>query len=172
MNKKICCILDTCVLSFLIEDFNKIGVEEKERFNIFESIKNEINDFVVSSIAIHELTLGLQENNDIEDNYLKIIINYLKFFFNDKLKIEPLNIISANEYRKIYINNKIEPKNKYKHKIDALIVAQASHYASMLHGRYSDFWLITEDVKMREYKANDIKIYSLKETKKNLGLLI
>ena len=112
MNKKICCILDTCVLSFLIEDFNKIGVEEKERFNIFESIKNEINDFVISSIAIHELTLGLQENNDIEDNYLKIIINYLKFFFNDKLKIEPLNIISANEYRKIYINNKIEPKNK------------------------------------------------------------
>ncbi|TXJ59552.1 PIN domain-containing protein [Brachyspira aalborgi] len=172
MSRKICCILDTCALSFLIEDFKKLDNEEKERLNIFESIKNEITSFVVPSIVIHELALGLQENNDISDNYLKIIIKHFKIFFNGKLKIEPLNAISANEYRKIYMNNKIKSENKYKHKIDALIVAQASHYASMLYGKYSDFWLITEDNKMREYKANDIKIFSLQEAQRNLGLLI
>lgn len=42
----------------------------------------------------------------------------------------------------------------------------------MLYGKYSDFWLITEDNKMKEYKVNDIKIYSLQDAQRNLGLLI
>lgn len=171
MNKKICCILDTCALSFLIEDFNKLDEENKERLNIFESIKNEITDFVVPSIVIHELTLGLQENNNnIDNNYLKIIINYFRSFLNDKFKIESLNTNSANEYRKIYFDNNIN--NKYKHKIDALIVAQASHYASMLSNKYNCFWLITEDNEMKKYKVDNIKIYSLKDMQKELGILI
>ncbi len=165
-------MLDTCALSFLIEDFNKLDEENKERLNILESVKNEITDFVVPSIVIHELILALQENNNLDSDYLKIIIDYFRSFFNDKLKIEPLNAIPANEYRKIYFDNNINSNNRYKHKIDALIVAQASHYASMLYNKYNDFWLITEDNEMRKYKVNNIKIYSLKEVQGNLGLLI
>lgn len=171
MNKKICCILDTCALSFLIEDFNKLDEENKVRLNIFESIKNEITDFVVPSIVIHELILGLQENNNINNDYLNIIVNYFKNFFNNKFKIEPLNINSANEYRKIYSDNEIN-RDKHKHKIDALIVAQASHYASMLSNKYNDCWLITEDDKMRKYEVKNITIYSLKDVQTKLGLFI
>lgn len=171
MGKKICCILDTCALSFLIEDFKKLDEENKTRLNIFESIKNEITDFVVPSIVIHELILGLQENNNINNDYLKIIVNYFKIFFDNKFKIEPLNINSANEYRKIYSDNKIN-RDKHKHKIDALIVAQASHYASMLSNKYDDCWLITEDDKMRKYEVKNLTIYSLKDVQEKLGLLI
>mgnify|MGYP004586870821 CR=1 FL=1 len=171
MIKKICCILDTCALSFLLEEFDKLDNDNKERFNIFESIKNEITDFIVPSIVIHELVLGLQENNNIGNDYLKIIINYLKLFFNNKFKTQYLVEDSANEYRNVFVVNKFN-KDKYKHKMDALIVAQASHYASMYSNKnkYDDFWLITEDNKMIKYIANHIKIYSLEDAKINLGL--
>ena len=78
MIKKICCILDTCALSFLLEEFDKLDNDNKKRFRTFELIKSEITDFIVPSIVIHELVLGLQENNNIGNDYLKIIINYIK----------------------------------------------------------------------------------------------
>lgn len=171
MIKKICCILDTCALSFLLEEFDKLDNDNKKRFRTFELIKSEITDFIVPSIVIHELVLGLQENNNIGNDYLKIIINYLKLFFNNKFKTQYLVENSANEYRNVFVVNKFN-KDKYKHKMDALIVAQASYYASMSSNKnkYDDFWLITEDIKIKTYKVNHIKIYSLEDAKINLGL--
>ena len=169
MSKKICCILDTCSLSFLLEEFDKLDNDNKERFNIFESIKDKITDFIVPAIVIHELVLGLQENNNIGNNYLKTITDYLKYFFNNKFKTQYLDEDSANEYRNIFFVNKFN-REKYKHKIDALIVAQASHYASTLSNKYDDFWLITEDTKIKTYEVDRIKIYSFKDAKMNLGL--
>ena len=171
MNKKICCILDTCSLSFLLEEFDKLDNDNKERFNIFESIKSEITDFIVPAIVIHELVLGLQENNNIANNYLKTITDYLKYFFNNKFKTQYLDEDSANEYRNIFFVNKFN-REKYKHKMDALIVAQASYYASISSNtkKYDDFWLITEDAKIKTYEVNHIKIYSLEDAKINLGL--
>lgn len=169
MNKKICCILDTCALSFLLEEFDKLDNANKERCNIFESIKNEITDFIVPSIVIHELALALKENNNIGNNCLKIIVNHFNIFFNNNFKIQSLVEDSANEYRNVFVLNGMD-REKHKHKIDSLIVAQASYYASVLSNKYDDFWLITEDDKMRTYNVNYIEIYSLEDAKNNLGL--
>lgn len=167
MNKKICCILDTCALSFLLKKSDENDDDNKKRSSIFESIKSEITDFVVPVVVIHELVLGLQENNNICDNYLKTIIDYIKCFFNNKFKIVPLDIYSANEYRNVFVLNGMD-REKHKHKIDSLIVAQASYYASVLSNKYDNFWLITEDDKMRTYNVNYIEIYSLEDAKNNL----
>ena len=167
MNKKICCILDTCALSFLLEKFDELDNDNKERRNIFESIKNEITDFIVPSIVIHELALALKENNNIGNNCLKTIVNHFNNFFNNNFKIQSLVEDSANEYRNVFVLNRMCRK-KDKHKIDSLIVAQASYYASVLSNKYDNFWLITEDDKMRTYNVNYIEIYSLEDAKNNL----
>ncbi len=187
MNNKICCLLDTCALSFLLEEESKLNESEKEWYNSFELIKNKIDMFVISSLVMHELSLNISESEDDKDNnlILKKIFNYFKYFFGiDKIEIIDLNEDSIAEYRNLYktINFLIEcqcdskkdacKSKKYKHKIDALIVAQASAYANNIYNndKYSEFWLLTEDKNMKKYKTNNLKIYSFKDAKISLGI--
>ena len=187
MNNKICCLLDTCALSFLLEEESKLNESEKEWYNSFELIKNKIDMFVISSLVMHELSLNISESEDDKDNnlILKKIFNYFKYFFGiDKIEIIDLNEDSIAEYRNLYktINFLIEcqcdskkdacKSKKYKHKIDALIVAQASAYANNIYNndKYSEFWLLTEDKNMKKYKTNNLKIYSFKDAKISLEI--
>ena len=150
MNNKICCLLDTCALSFLLEKESELNKSEKEWYNSFELIKNKIDVFVISSLVMHELSLNIniQESKGNKDSnlVLKKIFNFFKYFFGiDKVEIMDLNEDSITEYRNLYKNtsfliecqcdNKKDvcKSKKYKHKIDALIVAQASAYANNIY---------------------------------------
>ncbi|SUW04489.1 hypothetical protein [Brachyspira pilosicoli] len=186
MNDKICCLLDTCALSFLLEEESKLNESEKEWYNSFELIKNKIDMFVISSLVMHELSLNMNIPESKDNNLiLKKIFNYFKSFFGiNKIEIIDLNEDSIAEYRNLYksINFLIEcqcdnkkdtcKSKKYKHKIDALIVAQASAYANNIYNndKYSEFWLLTEDKNMKNYKADNLKIYSFKDAKISLGI--
>ena len=187
MNNKICCLLDTCALSFLLEEESKLNESEKEWHNSFEFIKNKIDMFIISSLVMHELSLNISESKYDKDNnlILKKILNYFKYFFGiDKIEIIDLNEDSIAEYRNLYktINFLMEcqcdskkdacKSKKYKHKIDALIVAQASAYANNIYNndKYSEFWLLTEDKNMKKYKTDNLKIYSFKDAKISLGI--
>lgn len=189
MNNKICCLLDTCALSFLLEKESELNKSEKEWYNSFELIKNKIDVFVISSLVMHELSLNIniQESKGNKDSnlVLKKIFNFFKYFFGiGKVEIMDLNEDSITEYRNLYKNtsfliecqcdNKKDvcKSKKYKHKIDALIVAQASAYANNIYNndKYSEFWLLTEDKNMKKYKTDNLKIYSFKDAKINLGI--
>ena len=186
MNNRICCLLDTCALSFLLEEESKLNESEKEWYNSFELIKNKIYIFVISSLVMHELSLNINIPESKDNNLvLKKIFNFFKCFFGiDKVEIIELNEDSITEYRNLYKNTNfliecqcdskmnVCRSKKYKHKIDALIVAQASAYANNLYnnGKYSEFWLLTEDKNMKKYKTDNLKIYSFKDAKVTLGI--
>lgn len=186
MNNRICCLLDTCALSFLLEEESKLNESEKEWYNSFELIKNKIDIFVISSLVMHELSLNINIPESKDNNLvLKKIFNFFKCFFGiDKVEIIELNEDSITEYRNLYKNTNfliecqcdskmnVCRSKKYKHKIDALIVAQASAYANNLYnnGKYSEFWLLTEDKNMKKYKTDNLKIYSFKDAKVILGI--
>lgn len=186
MNNRICCLLDTCALSFLLEEESKLNESEKEWYNSFELIKNKIDIFVISSLVMHELSLNINIPESKDNNLvLKKIFNFFKYFFGiDKVEIIELNEDSITEYRNLYKNTNfliecqcdskmnVCRSKKYKHKIDALIVAQASAYANNLYnnGKYSEFWLLTEDKNMKKYKTDNLKIYSFKDAKVTLGI--
>ncbi|MEI0496259.1 PIN domain-containing protein [Brachyspira intermedia] len=186
MNNRICCLLDTCALSFLLEEESKLNESEKEWYNSFELIKNKIDIFVISSLVMHELSLNINIPESKDNNLvLKKIFNFFKCFFGiDKVEIIELNEDSITEYRNLYKNTNfliecqcdskmnVCRSKKYKHKIDALIVAQASAYANNLYnnGKYSEFWLLTEDKNMKKYKTDNLKIYSFKDAKVTLGI--
>lgn len=81
MNDKICCLLDTCALSFLLEEESKLNESEKEWYNSFELIKNKIDMFVISSLVMHELSLNMNIPESKDNNLiLKKIFNYFKSF--------------------------------------------------------------------------------------------
>ena len=186
MNNKICCLLDTCALSFLLEEESKLNESEKEWYNSFELIKNKIDIFVISSLVMPELSLNINIPESKDNNLvLKKIFNFFKYFFGiDKVEVIELNEYSITEYRNLYKNtnfliecqcdNKMNVciSKKYKHKIDALIVAQASAYANNLYnnGKYSEFWLLTEDKNIKKYKTDNLKIYSFKDAKLTLEI--
>ena len=174
MNNKlinVCCLPDTSAISCILSSQdNKLNIHEEERINSLRILKEEINDFVISALVIHELVLGLEEKY-LKDDAFIIIMNYIKSYFNS-LKIEPLGTKSLKKYREIYNENKFLNKDRAKHKVDTLIIANASCYAELNADRYSDFWFLTEDKTLLKYKVNNLKIYSLSDAVKATGRLI
>lgn len=175
MNKNICCILDTCVLSDFIDNKilkNDIDDSKEIRLELLDNINNSslVIHFILPTIVLHELALGIYSKS--KDTDLSEISNILKYYlqsyFNNKLKIIPLNHNSAYHYCKIYYDNLCNNKNRSKNKIDSLIVAQSSYYA--FSNKYSEVWLLTEDNYLKKYRVENIKIYSLREASEHLGL--
>ena len=64
-------------------------------------MKKEISDFVISSLVMHELTLGLDKKYSIDEVFITIM-NYIKTYFNN-LTIDALNIKSLRYFRKYMI---------------------------------------------------------------------
>ena len=90
MNNKlinVCCLPDTSAISCILSSQdNKLNIHEEERINSLRILKEEINDFVISALVIHELVLGLEEKY-LKDDAFIIIMNYIKSYFNS-LKIK------------------------------------------------------------------------------------
>ena len=126
--------------------------------------------FIIPTVVLHELSLGIPNNENNEETF-NIIFKKIKLYFNENFKIDELSSESINGYKEIYEKTKMLSDNKYKHKIDALIVAHASKVSKLLSSKYNNFWLLTEDKKMRNnYKVNNLKIYLLDEALDELGI--
>lgn len=166
----VCCIFDTSAISCIIASPNKLSSHEEDRINNLRILKEEIDNFVISTVVLHELMLGLDKQYLRDDNFI-LIMNYIKTYFNNP-KIEQLGVKSLISFKETYDENKFLNRDRAKHKIDALIISQASSYAELNADRYSDFWFLTEDKTMLKYKVNNLKIYSLSDAVKATGRLI
>lgn len=174
-NKKniqnICLLFDTSALSCLFSEKDTVKEYEKERMKKLNILKDEAINFIISSLVLHELVLGITNPSAYENiTYKEIIIKKLKNYFST-IKFDDVSISSLDFYKLVYENNNTKSE-RAKHKFDSLIVASAMTYTETQQKEYAEFILITEDDRMKKYiiNSNNLKIMSLTKTLEYLGI--
>ena len=163
--KTTCLLFDTCALSSMFSEENILKEYEKNRLNGLKILKRETRNFVVSSLVIHELAIAIDRKNiNTHETIKDIILKKLKVYF-EPLRIDSIGMSSVDIYPLIRRNNHDNIENKFKHKIDSLIVSHAISYMEKMKDEYSDTILITEDIQIKKYTHNsNLKIKSIEET--------